>query len=206
MSSYTIQPGGDSPAEQALRRYRPEEKARQKTKKRRITALLFVLNIVAIILLYIFMSGRETDDGYRSSSFNYNNCSFRFSMTREKETGDIIFSLTTRPVRDTAAIAFRGGMGEIVISHGSTPVLSREIAPGLPALRLAPGEIDVRRILVERRELDDFARGNPGAVVTPRKSLVQFVRPHLPLTATVSLRAERAPGTSLKFNFEVSEP
>ncbi|MBN2079130.1 MAG: hypothetical protein JW838_09185 [Spirochaetes bacterium] len=205
MSSYTINPGGESPAEQALRRYRPEEKARQRVKKKRITALLFVLNILAIIILYIFMSGREKDDGYRSSSFTYGNCAFRFSMTREKESGDLIFSLTTRPVRDGAAIAFRDGMGEIVISHDATPLLSRMLAPGLPALRLGPGEIDVRRIVVERRELEDFARSNPAAVVSPRKSLVQFVKPHVPLTAAVTIRAERTPGTSLKFNFEVTD-
>jgi hypothetical protein len=205
MSRYTIQPGGDSPAEQALRRYRPEEKTLKRAKKKRITALLFVLNIVAIVILYLFISGREKDDGYLSSSFNYGTCSFRFSMTREKESGDLIFALTTRPISGGAALAFRGGMGDLVITHGATPVFTRELAPGLPVLRLAPGEIDVRRILVERRELDDFARRNPGSVVTPRRSLVQFVRAHVPFTATVSLRADRAPGTSLKFNFEVEE-
>ncbi len=203
MPAHELHPDGESPAEQALRRFRPPEKARQKAKKKRVTAFLFILNIALITLLYIFVSGRDPGDQYLSSSFNYLNCAFRFSMTRDKETADLIFSLTTRPVEGKAALAFRNGMGEIIVYDGKKVVLARPLGGDVAFLRLGPGEIDVRRAIIERRELEEYGRRNPGAILTPRKSLVQFAKAHMPLTAEVHVHTDRPVSTGLSFNFEV---
>lgn len=193
-----------SPAEQAIRRYRGADAEERAQKRRRFTGGLFIANIILIIILYAVFYNRNPAEEYRTTSFNYGNLQFRLSMTRDRETRDYIFSLTTRPVEGRNATArFNKNMADLAISYGPSVILKRTLGADVTFLDLKQGDADVRKAVIERHELKLYADAHPETVVSARGSLFSGERPHIPLTAEIRINAERPLGTSLNFKYEV---
>ncbi len=194
----------ESPAEQAIRRYRRPDGDERTLKRRRFTGGLFIANVILIILLYALFAGNNDTDGYRTASFNYNDLQFRLSMTRDRETRDYVFSLTTRPLEGRSATArFNRNMADLIIMYGPSVIQRRTLGDQVTALYLKQGDADVRKAVVERSELKLYADAHPESIVSPRGSLLRRGTPYIPLVAEVRINADRQVGTSLNFNYEV---
>ncbi len=198
------QPQHESLAEQTIRRYRSPESLQRTEKRRRFSAIIFVVNIVLIMVLYLFYAGDRPRDLYQSSSFNYGDLEFRFSVMKERDTGNYIFSLTTRSARGKQAAArFTNGLADLVIARGSTVLAKMPVGKEISALVLKPGDMDLQKVVIDRVEMKVYTDGHPEYVVSPRRSLLSPDRPYIPLTAEIRIHADRPVSTTLKFKHEV---
>ena len=197
-------PSHESLAEQTIKRFRSPESAQRSANRRKISTGIFIVNIILIVLLYIFFAGKKPADEYASSSFNYKNLQFRFSQTRDKETRDYIFTLSTRTADGGATTArFNNGIADLVILQGNTVVAQKPLGRNTPVLALKPGEADTQKAVIEQFELKLFADNHPELVVLESRSLLRADRPYVPFRAEVRIHAEQPVSTSLNFKYEV---
>ncbi|HOT44728.1 MAG TPA: hypothetical protein PLM53_07095 [Spirochaetota bacterium] len=200
------QPQHESLAEQTIRRYRSPESLQRTEKRRRFSAIIFVVNIVLIMVLYLFYAGDRPRDLYQSSTFNYGDLQFRFSVMKERNTGNYIFSLTTRSAPGKQAFArFNNGIADLVVAHGSTVLVKMPVGKEVAALALKPGDMDLQKVVIDRVEMNVYTDGHPEYVVSPRRSLLSPDRPYIPLTAEITIHADRPVSTTLKFKHEVDQ-
>lgn len=200
------QPQHETLAEQTIRRYRSPESLQRTEKRKKFSAIIFVVNIVLIMVLYLFYAVDRPGDLYQSSSFNYGDLQFRFSVMKERDTGNYIFSLTTRSAQGKQAVArFTSGLAELVIARGSTVLAKLPVGKDLTALVLKPGDMDLQKVVIDRVEMKVYTDGHPEYVVSPRRSLFSPDRPYIPLTAEVRIHADRPVSTTLKFKHEVDQ-
>lgn len=159
-----------------------------------------------IAALYAFFAQNESDNRneYRSTTFNYRDLQFRFSLMKEKSTNNYIFSLTTKGAagKETTTY-FNNGIADLIISHGSTVLVKLPVGKGTSVLRLKPGELDLQKTTIDYAEMKVYTDGHPEYVVSPRRSLFGGARPYIPLTAEVRIHADQPVSTALQFNFEV---
>lgn len=197
-------PTHESLAEQTIKRFRSPESAQRSANRRKISTGIFVVNIVLIVALYIFFSGKQPADDYQTSSFNYKNLQFRLSQTRDKETRDYIFTLSTKAAEGREATAyFNNGIADLVLLNSDTVIATKPMGRGITAVRLKPGETDIQKAVIEQFELKLFADSHPELVVSDRRSLFQADKAYLPLRAEVRIHAEQPVSTSLNFKYEV---
>src|SRR3990172_12696711 len=174
-------PFHESLAEQTLKRFRSPESAQRSAKKRKISTGIFLVNIVLIVVLYIFFSDKKPADDYQTSSFNYKNLQFRFSQTRDRETRDYIFTLSTRAAGDGETRAlFNNGIADLVILNGDAVVVTKPLGKGITAVMLKPGEADIQKAVIDQLDLKLFAESHPEQMVSARRSLLQADKPYLP--------------------------
>lgn len=193
-------------AEQTIRKYRSQESLQRTEKRRKFSAILFIVNIVMIVVLYIFFSSGTTRQEYQSSSFNYKDLQFRFSVMREQRTNNYLFSLTTRgPAGKTTNAAFTNGIADLIISHGSSVLIKLPMGQGVSSLTLKPGDMDLQKIVIDRVEMKVYTDGHPEYVVSPHRSLLQTEKPYIPLTAEVTIHAVPPVSAVLKFKYEVDQ-
>ncbi|MBN2160523.1 MAG: hypothetical protein JW807_14100 [Spirochaetes bacterium] len=198
------QPEYETPAERTIRRFRSQESLERTAKRKRFSTGLFVVNLALIVVLYIFFSSRKPGEEYQSTSFNYGKMNFRFSIARERESRDYIFSLSTRTADGgSSTIRFTGGMADLVITHGGTLVAQKPVGRNIASLSLKAGETDTQNAVLDRYELQVFADGHPETVASPKRSLIQFEKPHIPLQAEIRIHVDRPVSTSLNFKYEV---
>jgi hypothetical protein len=200
------QPQHESLAEQTIKKYRSADSLQRTEKRKKFSAIIFIVNIVMIMVLYMFYTGNKTQDEYRTSSFNYKDLQFRFSIMKEQKTGNYIFSLTTRSATGKQAVAhFSSGIGDLVIAHGTTVLIKMPVGKETADLVLKPGDMDLQKVVIDHVELKVYTDGHPEYVVSPRRSLFSPEQPYIPLTAEVKIHAEQPISTAIKFNFEVDQ-
>src|SRR4030042_1634396 len=194
----------ESLADQTLKRFRTPESMQRTEKRKKFSTGLIIINLVVITLLYVIFSGRKPGEEYRSSSFNYQQLNFRFSMAREKGTKSYVFSLSTRITgnRDTV-IQFNQSMADLIVSYGSIRIVKKTLGRNISSLILKPNETDIQRTTIDHYELQMFADGHPEHVVSPRRSLIQFEKAYIRLLAEVRIRTYHPLSTSLTFRYEV---
>jgi hypothetical protein len=200
------QPPAESIREQTLKKFRSERSARLSGRKKRVSTGIFVINIAIIILLYIFFIGKKPGEEYRTTSFNYRDTAFRFSMSRGKDSGDYVFYLSARAAGSApATIRLSGGLADLNILCGSDIVMTAPIGGEIATLTLKPAEPVIRKQEIDTHELMLFAESHPDRVVTPARSLLQFKKPYLPLTAEIRIRTDPPVSTSINFTHEVEQ-
>jgi hypothetical protein len=200
------QPQHETLAEQTIKRYRSPESLQRTEKRKKFSAIIFVVNIVMIMVLYLFYASDRPRDLYQSSSFNYGDLQFRFSVMKERQTGNYIFSLTTRSAPGKRAAArFSSGIADLVISHGSTVLVKMPVGKEINALNLKPGDMDLQKVVIDRFEMKVHTDGHPEYLVSPPRSLFSPDRPYIPLTAEIRIHADRPVSTTLKFKHEVDQ-
>ncbi len=200
------QPQHESLAEQTIKRYRSPESLQRTEKRKKFSAIIFVVNIIMIMVLYMFYSSGTTRDEYQTSSFNYRDLQFRFSVMREKATENFIFSLATRSGSGKQAVAyFNNSIGDLVITHGSTVLVKMPIGKDITLLTLKPGDMDLQKIVIDHVEMKVYTDGHPEYVVSPKRSLLQSGRPYIPLTAEARIHVDQPLSTVLKFKYEVEQ-
>jgi hypothetical protein len=197
-------PSQESLAEQTIKRFRSPESVQRSANRKKISSGIFIINIILIVVLYIFYTSGTPTDEYQTSSFNYKNLQFRFSQTRDRETRDYIFTLSTKSGegRETTTY-FNNGIADLVILNGDSVITTKPMGRGITAMRLKPGETDTQKAIIEQLELKIFADSHPELLVSGRGSLLQADRPYLPLRAEVRIHAEQPLSTSLNFKYEV---
>lgn len=159
-----------------------------------------------IMVLYMFYAGETTKDEYHSTSFNYKDLQFRFSVMKERSTKNYIFSLTTRSASGKQTVSyFSNGIADLVIAHGSTVLVKMPIGKEVATLALKPGDMDLQKLVIDHIEMKVYTDGHPEYVVTPRKSLFNSERAYIPLTAEVRIHADQPFSTALKFKYEVDQ-
>jgi hypothetical protein len=194
----------ESLADQTIKRYRGAGSEERAQKRKRFTGGLFIANIVFIIILYAVFSNKNDIAEYQTSVFKYKDLQFRFSMTRDRETQDFIFSLSTSPTGGkNAAVHFNADMAEVVISYGPAVIVKKTVGENVTALDLKPGDSDVRKTVIERYELKLYADAHPESVIETRGSIFHPGKPYIPLIAEVRIHADQPLATMLKFNYEV---
>ncbi len=200
------QPQHETWAEQTIKRYRSEESIQRTAKRKKLSTALFLVNIILITVVYSFFARNEADNSneYQSTTFNYRDLQFRFSVMKERKTNDYIFSLTTKSATGKDAMAyFKNGIADLIISHDATVLVKLPVGKDTAVLRLKPGELDLQKTVIDYAEMKVYTDGHPEYVVSPRKSLFGGARPYIPLTAEVRIHADQPVSTALQFNFEV---
>lgn len=198
------QPQHESLAEQTIKRYRSPESLQRSEKRKKFSAIIFIVNIVMIMVLYMFYAGDKPGDVYQTSSFNFRDLQFRFSVMKERSTKNYIFSLTTRSATGKQAAArFNNGIADLVISYGPTVLVTMPIGKEVTALALKPGDMDLQKVVIDHVEMKVHTDGHPEYVVTPSRSLLNPEKPYIPLTAEVRIHADQPVSTALKFRYEV---
>jgi hypothetical protein len=200
------EPHQDSLAEQTIKRYRSQESLQRTEKRKKFSAVIFIVNIIMIMVLYIFFAGDKTREVYESSSFSYRDLQYRFSVMQERSTKNYIFSLTTRSASGKPAVAhYNNGIADLVISHGSTVLAKMPIGKETSALALKPGDMDLQKVVIDHIEMKVYTDGHPEYVVSPHRSLLSNDRPYIPLVAEVRIHADQPVSSVLKFKFEVDQ-
>ncbi len=200
------EPHQESLAEQTIKRYRSQESLQRSEKRKKFSALIFIVNIIMIMVLYMFYASNKPRDLYQSSSFNYKDLQFRFSVMKKPPSNNYIFSLTTKSASDKQAVArFSNSIADLFITHGSTVLAKMPIGKGITTLVLKPGDMDLQKVVIDSIEMKVYTDGHPEYVVSPRRSLLGSERPYIPLTAEVRIHAEQPVSTVLKFNYEVDQ-
>lgn len=197
-------PSHESLAEQTIRRFRSPESIQRTANRRKISTGILLVNLVLIVVLYTFYASRRPAEDYQTASFNYKNLEFRFSQTRDRETRNYIFTLSTKAIDGSETTAyFNKGVADLALLSGDTVIVTKPMGRGLTSVRLKPGEADIQKAVVEEPELKLFADSHPDLVVAERRSLFQAEKPYLPLRAVVRIHAEQPVSTSLNFKYEV---
>jgi hypothetical protein len=200
------QPQHESPSEKVLKRYRSPESLQRTEKRKKFSAIIFIVNIIMILVLYMLYSSGTTRDEYQTSAFNYKDLQFRFSVLREQSTKNYIFSLTTRGSSGKQTVAhFSNGLGDLVIAHGATVLAKMPVGRGTDSLVLKPGDMDLQKVVIDHIEMKVYTDGHPEFVVSPRRSLFNSGRDYIPLTAEVRIHADQPVSTILKFKYEVDQ-
>jgi hypothetical protein len=199
-------PPEESIRDQTLKKFRSDRNVQSTARKRKVSTGLVIVNLAIIVVLYIFYTGNKENKSYLSTSFNYRGATFRFSLLREKKAGEFICYLTTRAAgKEAVNLRFQGGLADLVVLCGTDVVVSTPFGKDLAELTLRPGESDIRKQSLDPNELLLFAQNHPDRVVMPGRSLLQFGKPRLPLTAEIRIHTEQPVSTSIQFMYEVEQ-
>lgn len=200
------QPTGESIRDQTLKRFRSQENLRQSSKKKKFSAGLVVINLVIIVLLFIFYTYNKPGQDYLTASFNYRDAAFRFSMSHLQNTGGYAFSLSTRSAgKGALQLRFTGGMADLVVLCGPDVIVSVPMGRDISTLALKPDESNIQKESIDSNEFMLYAQSHPDRMIEGQKSLFLSRRPYLPLTAEIRIHTDQPVSTSIPFKYEVEQ-
>jgi hypothetical protein len=196
----------ESIRDQTLRRFRSESNTLLSSKKKKFSTGLVIINLAIIIVLYIFYVGQKPEKSYLTTSFNYRDTAFRFSMSKVKNSGDYIFYLSTRAAgKVPVTLRLTGGMADLVVLCGPDVIMSEPFGRDVSTLTLMPNEPDIRKQVIDPHEFFLFSQSHPDRMVVPANSLFQFRKPYLPLTAEIRIHTDQPVSTAINFMYEVEQ-
>ncbi len=199
-------PSGESIREQTLARFRSQETARQSGKKKKVSTGLIVVNLAVVALLFLYYTANKPGQEYLTTSFNYRDAAFRFSMSQIKNTGAYVFYLSTKSeAKGPLTLRFTGGMADLVILCGQEVIVTVPIGRDIFTLTLRPGESNMQKESVDPHEFMLYAQSHPDRLVEGKRSLILSTKPHLPLTAEMRIHTEQPVSTSIAFKYEAEQ-
>lgn len=200
-----IPPGADSSAEQLIRRFRPPEQAIVREKRRRLSTIIFLVNIVILTALFVFHARRSSINEYQSHAFTYRDVIFRFSQMKDRDSGDYLFTLTLKPMPGkSVGIPFHDGVAELAFYHGDDLLFKKSLGAGVRLLSLAQGETKAFRETIPREEFDRIAVERPEWIAPAQRLLFEFERSYIPIRMDLVICDDRKMSILMQFRHEVN--
>ena len=180
------------------------EKSEGTVKKRRLSRIVLVIDIIIIVLIVVFVTRKNDDTKYYSSSLSFNHLEYRFSIVRERESRNYLFSLSIKSNATTAReYVYEKSIAQLTIRHNEDVVFNTMIGDNVTNMRLLPGELKTFVLGINADNFNIYAKEHTEHLISEKKSLWESEKTYLPLLIIIKLNTREAVSTSLDFNHEV---
>ena len=194
----------ESFTEKTLNRIRSGESAGEGRKKRKISRIFIVVDLILILAIIIYFTSDRKDDTYETSNFNYGTLDIRFSVAQDKERGDYLFSLSiSSSVNGTSEYTFNESLASIEVKAEGRTLRKMDIGRGVTVLNFHSEEIKTFNAVLDRKILDDFALSVPRGRYKPRRTLFGTTGERLPVDIRITLNHKDGISTSVELQHRV---
>ncbi len=175
-------------------------------KKRRISKVILIIDVILVVVIFMVFNRSSNDNEYYSTSVTYNNIVYRFSISKEMETDNYLFSLTLRSNSSVDIIEkFKKSIAEIKIFSNDKFLFRTTLGDNVQSIQLQPGELKTFITEIENRNFSSFAEANPDTISPQSDTLIMFEDKHVLLDTIITINTREKIITDLKFKYEVDK-
>ncbi|MDY6968400.1 MAG: hypothetical protein SVR08_07085 [Spirochaetota bacterium] len=180
------------------------EKSESTVKKRRLSRIVLFIDIIIIVLIVVFVTRKDDDIKYYSSSLSLNHLEYRFSIVREKESRNYLFSLSIKSNSTTESkFIYEKSIAQLTIHYNEDIIYSSTIGNNVTSIDLLPGELKRFVIDITADNFNNYAKEHTEHLIHEKRSLWESEKKYLPLSIIIKLNTREAVSTTLSFNHEV---
>ena len=191
---------------ETLKRIRSGEQTPATKRSRRLSRGILIADAIVVLLVLLFLFGREDDAPAYSSTVAFaNKVSYRLSLN-EGDGKAYIFSLSMES-KDTVPreLTFPGEVGSLSLFFGDRAVITRSFGKEVKLLPLLPGEVRTFIVTLPREEISHslapvYSKPEPENLA---EALMGVKGP--PLNGVATIRGDATVALALNFTFEVQE-
>jgi hypothetical protein len=192
--------------EQMLERIREDKQPETSQKKRKLSKILIIVDGILIALILLFMYNKDDNRLYQSTSLDFDNVRYRFSVGLDEDTNNHLFTLSMKSLaKKEKSINYYNSIAKLYIYHNLVLITENEIAPEVKKVKFLPGEVKTFVIPLEETKIIAYIKKNPDSVPKGIRSLIQFEGAQLPLEAKIIINVKNKVSTHLHFNYEVKQ-
>jgi hypothetical protein len=195
----------ESFTQQALERIRSGASQGDSAKKRRISRILLLVDVILVIFLILYFTNRGKEEDIQTGTLSFGNIQARLTLAKNRDRELFMTTLTLSNRGREQTLAFTGNMAILRVRKNDEVLLERTLGPGLKSLTLAADEARTFSLSIPFSKLRQAA-GYPGEErVRQRKTLFQFQEDYIPLTLTCALQTGEKISLELPLRLEVNE-
>jgi len=190
-------------SEKALKRVQSGEHPKSSIKKRRLSRIILIVDGLLVIGLLIFFYNKNPEQTYLSSSVNFKNVEFKFSINSgEKRSYFFTLEIKSDSNREKQLL-FNDSVAELIIKHNNKPIIKRPIGENITRLILQPNGNRRFIELIKGTDIKEYADLHPELIKSRQKTLFQVEKPHIPMKAEILINLKEKISTSIDFNCRV---
>lgn len=179
---------GESFKEKTLKRLRSKEKPYPSNRKRRISRILVIVDIILIVLLFLYFTSDRSDTFYKTSPLSFGNLDIRFSVIKDRDTGNYLLSLSMASnEQEPATYTFDENIASVKVLADSTPVEKIYLGRGVKSLKFQEGERKSFNAILEKQVLNDFIEQSPGGKYDTRRLIIGTAGDGLPVSINLTI-------------------
>ncbi len=173
-------------------------------KKKRLSRIILFIDIVLVVVILILFSRQSPDIIYHTTSITYNEILYRISLSKEKKTNNLLFSLTVKSnsVKEKTQ-SYLKSIIHLTVGHNDNVLFKSILGDNITIIKLLPGELKTFVQEIDTFVLKNFAEQHPEFVIPKEKSLFMTEKRHIPMYVIVTLNTKENISTRLEFNYEV---
>ena len=171
-------------------------------KRRRTSRIFLIVDIILIVLILLYISRPDPENMYKSTSLKVGNASYRFSLLKDQEEGDLVATISVNAV-DKTVLKKLAPLGTIEIIYDDTRWYSGDIGESISALTLEKGQSRSFTRDLPVPYLQSYAKKNPTVVISEKERLFSPSREFVPLKAVFTINAAEKVSATIDFNLEV---
>lgn len=187
-----------------LERIRSSSGSEPHAKKRRISRIILLIDIIIVIVIIMVYNRNAVDTQYYSNTVKYNNINYLISLTREKQTGNFIYSFTAASELSGAIRErYTGAIANLDIGYGDNIFYETRVGENVNKIVLQPGETKTFVKKISSSVFSKYAKNHPQNIIPEEKTLIMFEDQYIPLYIITTINSGNGLSTRLEFKYKV---
>ncbi|MCL2025455.1 MAG: hypothetical protein FWG92_01465 [Leptospirales bacterium] len=190
--------------ERTLKEIRSDKASQPVKKRRNISRIIIVVDILIIAIVFVFLNTRNTKNEYITASANGSGLNMRFSVTNEKDDKTYMFTITLLSATDAEKTwTFEPHLAALKLSHSGDIFHENKFGGKISKISLLPGEARIFTLQIPFEIIDMYLK-EKNNVPKRRKTLIDlFFKSEETIRAEAELNLQDKISALISFEHEV---
>jgi len=192
--------------ERTLREMRLDKTPTSTKKKRNISRIIMLVDVLIIAIVIIFLNTRNTKDEYAAASVNGSGLNMRFSVNNEKDSKTYMFTITLLSSTDTEKTwTFEPCLAALKLSRAGSLFYEDKFGGKISKISMLPGEARTFPLQIPSEIIDTYLKESVNAAKRRKTLFDLFVKPGETIKAEAELNLQDKISATISFEHEVEK-
>ncbi|MCL1911583.1 MAG: hypothetical protein FWG13_05210 [Leptospirales bacterium] len=190
--------------EQTLKQIRSGETSPARRKKRNISRIIMLADILILAVVIIFLNARNSKNEYTTASVNGDGLNARFSVSDEKSAKTYIFTITLlSSADDEKTWNFEQHLATLKLSRSGILFYEDKFGVKISRINMLPGEARIFPLQISSETIDIYLKERTNAVKRKKNLFDLLVKSGEIITAEAVINLQDKLSASISFEHEV---